>query len=109
MSEFSEQRLQQGIEQADLRVLLMVLFHMTGDQKWLKAPYSPRRDITIIAPTDAGLPEKVQREIREAAQVLLADPSREPVIGDPGDERMTEMMSACLGEKVPRQVEDQQR
>ena len=101
MNEVSTPRLQEALEQADLRALLMVLFHMTGDHKWLSAPYSPVRDILIIAPLDAGIPDPIQKEIRQAAAEILSQPDLKPVIADPGNEVMVEMMSVCLGENVP--------
>ena len=30
-----------AIAEADIRCLLMVLLHMTGDQRWLEPPYRP--------------------------------------------------------------------
>lgn len=93
--------LRSALQHADLRVLLMVLFHLTGDRRWLAPPYAPRRDVRLIAAPDAGLPPEVQQEIRDAAAEVLADPEREPAIADPGDERMLEMMRHCLGERVP--------
>jgi 4-hydroxyacetophenone monooxygenase len=33
-----------AIAEADIRCLLMVLVHMTGDQRWLEEPYKPKRD-----------------------------------------------------------------
>ena len=45
-----------AVAEADLRVLLMCLVHLTGDTSWLEPPYRPRRDVRIIAAEDAGLP-----------------------------------------------------
>ena len=90
--------LAEAIAQADLRVLLMVLFHLTGDHKWLSI--RPRRDVRLVADPDAGLAPAVQDEIRRAALVLLTQPNLKPAIVDPGDSLMVEMMSACLGEQV---------
>ena len=88
-----------AIEQADIRVLLMVLVHMTGDMRWMEPPYLPRRDVRLIPDPRAGLPESVQAEIREAAvKILRGNP--QPVITDPGNDLMQRMMSATLGEKV---------
>ena len=88
-----------AIEQADIRVLLMVLVHMTGDMRWMEPPYTPRRDVRLIPDPRAGLPESIQAEIREAAvQILRGNP--QPVITDPGNDLMQRMMSATLGEKV---------
>jgi 4-hydroxyacetophenone monooxygenase len=88
-----------AIEQADIRVLLMVLVHMTGDMRWMEPPYLPRRDVRLIPDPRAGLPESIQAEIREAAvKILRGNP--QPVITDPGNDLMQRMMSATLGEKV---------
>jgi 4-hydroxyacetophenone monooxygenase len=87
-----------AVEDADLRVLVMCLFHLTGDRAWLAEPYLPRRDVRLVAPEDAGFPDHIADQIRAAA-VEAAD--REPAVGDPGDELMVEMMSVCLGQPVP--------
>lgn len=78
----------------------MVLFHLTGDRAWLQSPFLPRRDVRLIAEPDAGLPDEIQQRVRAAAVAILSGPL-EPVVDDPGDELMVEMMSVCLGEAVP--------
>ena len=40
-TEFDAARLERALAQADLRVLLMVVFHLTGDERWLNPPYRP--------------------------------------------------------------------
>ena len=91
--------LEAAIAAGDVRVLLMVLFHMTGDESWLLPPYQPKRDVRLIPDPNAGLPEPLQAEIRRAAvEALLA--RREPAITDPGDALVARMMSVCLGETV---------
>lgn len=89
-----------AIAEADIRVLLMVLVHMSGDLRWLEPPYAPRRDVRLIPDPKAGLPESIQDEIRAAALKLLRDGDAEPVITDPGDDLMRKMMSVTLGEVV---------
>ncbi len=49
-----------AIAEADIRVLLMVLVHMSGDLRWLEPPYAPRRDVRLIPDPKAGLPENIQ-------------------------------------------------
>lgn len=93
------ERLCTALRDADLRVLLMVVFHMSGDPRWLSPPYLPERDVRLISPEDAGLPPGIQEEIRVAALDLLTAPGA-PAVEDPGDELMGRMMSACLGERV---------
>ncbi|KWV48086.1 monooxygenase [Bradyrhizobium macuxiense] len=89
-----------AIAEGDIRVLLMVLVHMTGDQKWLEPPYRPKRDVRLIPDPDAGVPKQIQDEIRAAVLNLFANGTTKPVITDPGDELMLRMMRATLGENV---------
>ncbi len=63
--------LSSAIAEADIRCLLMVLVHMTGDQRWLEPPYKPKRDVRLIPDPDAGLPAQIQDEIRAAVVRLL--------------------------------------
>jgi 4-hydroxyacetophenone monooxygenase len=91
--------LSSAIAEADIRCLLMVLVHMTGDERWLEPPYRPKRDVRLIPDPDAGLSAEIQYEIRAAVVKLFAQ-SPKPVVTDPGDELILKMMRACLGENV---------
>ena len=92
--------LSSAIAEGDIRVLLMVLVHMTGDEKWLEPPYKPKRDVRLIPDPDAGVPKEIQDEIRAAVLNLFANGAPKPVITDPGNELMLRMMRATLGENV---------
>jgi 4-hydroxyacetophenone monooxygenase len=92
--------LSSAIAEGDIRVLLMVLVHMTGDLGWLELPYTPKRDVRLIPDPQAGLPEAIQDQIRAAVLKLFANGEPEPAITDPGDELMLRMMRAGLGENV---------
>ncbi|MEK7863875.1 MAG: NAD(P)/FAD-dependent oxidoreductase, partial [Chloroflexota bacterium] len=85
---------------ADLRVLVMCLVHLTGELHWLESPYRPVRDVRLVADPQAGFAPEVQEEIRGAVTALLERGVRVPAIGDPGDELLLRMMSVCLGEPV---------
>jgi 4-hydroxyacetophenone monooxygenase len=100
---------QRAVDDADLRVLLMCLVHLTGDLRWLDPPFTPRRDARLVAAPDAGLPAEVQQEIRSAALQLLTDPPGPPAIVDPGPELMLRMMRVCLGEDVPAEYSPMMR
>ena len=89
-----------ALPDADLRVLLMCLFQVTGDRTWLSPPYQPGRDVRLIADEDAGLPRDVADEIRAAAVELLTAGPIEAAIADPGDELMLEMMRWCMSEQI---------
>jgi len=92
--------LSSAIAEGDIRVLLMVLVHMTGDERWLEPPYKPRRDVRLIPDPQAGLPPGIQDEIRAAVLKLFAHGDPKPVIADPGNDLMLRMMCATLGENV---------
>jgi len=94
-------QLVEALAAADLRVLLMVLYHLSGDTRWLADPFRPKRDVSLIADESAGLAPESAQAIRAAAAEILSAPSLQGVVGDPGDELMVRMMSACLGEAVP--------
>lgn len=92
--------LAEALEQADLRVLLMCLYQVTGDQAWLKAPFLPARDVRLVADPSAGLSPEAQERVRDAAREILTDP-RPPAIPVPDEDLLNRMMSTCLGEDVP--------
>jgi 4-hydroxyacetophenone monooxygenase len=92
--------LSSAIAEGDIRVLLMVLVHMTGDVSWLEPPYRPSRDVRLIPDPEAGVPKDIQDEIRAAVLKLFADREPEPRITDPGYDLMLKMMRVCLGEDV---------
>ena len=92
--------LSSAIAEGDIRVLLMVLVHLTGDERWLEPPYKPKRDVRLIPDPQAGMPKEIQAEIRAAVLKLFENGEPKPVITDPGDELMLKMMRATLGESV---------
>lgn len=93
----TENALKRALGAADLRVLLMALFHVTGEPRWLR--YRPARDVNLVADENAGFPPEVQEEIRSAAFEVLKDNST-PVVPDPGETLLLEMLRICLDEQV---------
>ncbi len=93
-------RLHEALHDADLRVLLMVMFHLSGDRKWLTDPYLPRRDVRLIADESAGFDAATARQIRAAAFELLSGGAPRAVVDSLDEAHMLEMMSVCLGETV---------
>lgn len=92
--------LEAALPHADLRVLLMVLFHYTGDEKWLMPPYAPRRNPRLIADEDAGLSPELQDEIRNAALEILSGETAAK-LPDPDVATLNRMMTHSLAEEVP--------
>jgi 4-hydroxyacetophenone monooxygenase len=91
--------LRDALSEADIPVLLMVLVHLTGEQKWLRAPYLPKRAGRIFAEESGGLAADLQRDVRDAAFRTLSAPSlaARPI----DDDLLREMMEVCVGEPVP--------
>lgn len=97
--QLDRQALIDALPHADMRVLLMVLYHFTGDGKWLMPPYTPRRDVNLIAAEDAGFDDDLRAEIcQAAADALLTDTA--PALPNPDEATLLTMMRHCLSEKV---------
>jgi len=92
--------LSSAIAEGDIRVLLMVLVHLTGETRWLEPPYRPKRDVRLIPDPDAGVSKEIQDEIRAAVLKLYESGEPKPVMSDPGNELMLKMMRATVGENV---------
>ena len=98
--------LRAALAEADIPVLLMVLVQLTGDRRWVREPYRPRRSTKIFGDPTGGLPESRQEEVREAAYTAVADHLARPANLDlPDSGLFIEMMSACAGESVPAEYE----
>ncbi len=78
----------------------MCLFHLTGERRWLEAPFVPARDVRLVADPAAGFDEETQRRIRTATVEVLKT-GQAPVVEAPDADLLQEMMSICLGENVP--------
>ena len=78
---------------ANIPVLLMVLYHLTGDERWLAEPYAPTRARGLSDHDTGGLPEHVQAEIRDAAEHAVRKWAQgiPPAVGHPLPERLQQM------------------
>lgn len=101
MSRPDPEELRSAVAAADLRVLLMSLVHITGDTRWIRAPFLPKRDVRLVADPTAGLSPEVQEEVRSTIIELMEQGRPATMIDDPGRDLFAEMMNACLGETVP--------
>ena len=100
---FDESLMTDALAQANIPTLLMVLVQMTGDLRWLEAPYRPRRARGMDDNTTGGLPETIQQEIRDAARdaILAWNAGRPLAIPMPPKDLRLRMLSAAVGERVP--------
>lgn len=96
-------KLRAGIEDANIPALILCLYQMTGDARWLRAPYAPERGVGIDNNDSGGLPPDIQREIRDAAFAAIGDwlDGRPLAISRPDDETLAHMLSVSMHEDVP--------
>jgi 4-hydroxyacetophenone monooxygenase len=99
----TDDRRDAALREASVPTLLMCLAQITRDPRWLQEPFLPQRDISIFAEPSGGLSEPAQQAVREALGTVLdelaAGTRTLPAL--PTDDEMVEMMSVCLGERVP--------
>ena len=94
-----------ALADADVPVLLAVLVHLSGERRWIEAPYLPKRDIAFFAEESGGLPEEIQHEVKRAArEAIMAFHAGEGAIPpEPSADLYREMMSVVVGEEVPEE------
>ena len=97
------ERFEDAVALANVPTLLMVLVQLTGDLKWLEAPYLPSKARGLSDNETGGLPEHVQAEIRAAAlrSIVAWSDGVPAAIPEPPAELLIKMMSVAMGEAVP--------
>lgn len=89
--------------EASIPTLLMCLAQITSDDKWLTAPFLPRRDTNLFHDETGGLPDELQDEVRIAAKDIfrqISDGSYQ-VRQELDTDRFVQMMRTCVAEDVP--------
>ncbi len=96
---------QAAVEVANIPTLLMVLVQLTGDLGWLEPRYRPSRGQGLDDNDSGGLPEDVQKEVRDASLKAILDwRAGKPVaIPDPDPDLLVKMLSISMGEPVPEE------
>jgi 4-hydroxyacetophenone monooxygenase len=99
----SDDVLREALSSANIPTLLLTIVHLTGDERWLADPYLPTRTVALDDNDTGGLPAERQAEVRAAALDAIRDlrDGRRPAPAAPPDERIPELLSAALGERVP--------
>jgi 4-hydroxyacetophenone monooxygenase len=96
------EQLRDGTNATNIPTLLMVVYQVTGDHRWLEAPYRPTRSLGLSDHDTGGLSPEIQSEIRAAAAAAFEhlQAGRPPAIDAPTPDQMSEMLTACVGEEV---------
>ena len=97
------QTLSEALRVANVPTLLMLLYQMTGERRWLETPYRPSRATGLGDNDSAGLSTPLQDEIRSAAfDAIMAWQDGKPLAVDsPSHDELVEMLSVAMGEPVP--------
>ena len=101
-----EARLEQALRVANMPTLTMVLFQLTGDQRWLNEPYRPER-ASGLGPNDSGgFPNGVADEIRRcsASAIMAWSRGRPAAVPIPDPELLRRMLSISMAEEIPPRV-----
>ncbi|WP_327752255.1 NAD(P)/FAD-dependent oxidoreductase (plasmid) [Sphingobium sp. SJ10-10] len=95
--------LREALNYANVPTLLLLLFQITGDARWLEAPYLPTPMVGFTDHDTGGLSEKIQAEVREAAlEAILAWKAGKPIAQPaPSAETLNHMLSVSTGESIP--------
>ncbi len=100
--------LRQGVDEANIPALLMVLVQLTGDHKYLEPPYAPRRGKGLDDNDSGGLPDEVQAEIRDAAWTAINAwlNGAAPALPRPANADLARMLAVAMTEAVPAEYGD---
>ena len=98
-----QRRFAEAVAIANIPTLLMVLVQLTGDERWLEAPFRPVRLRGMGDNDSGGLPEAAQNEVRAAAlDAILAWRGGQPVVmPEPSADTLVRMLSVAMAENVP--------
>ena len=107
-AEVNRTLLKDGIANANIPALLMVLYQMTGEATWLQEPFAPGRSPGLDDNDSGQLPDEVQTQIRTAAEEAIEAwlAGRPLAIERPTNLRLAEMLSVAMTEHVPEEYGD---
>ena len=107
-SQIDYELLRDGIGKANVPSLIMCLVQMTGNERWMKPPYTPQRGRGLDDNDDAGLSEELQDEIRDAAyDACVAWLKGAPMVRPrPSNVELASMLEVAMCENVPSEYGD---
>ncbi len=92
-----------ALEHANYPSLVPALHQLTGDRRWLAAPYRPARSRGMEDNDSGGFPADVQADVRAAVldAVLAWSAGRPAAVSSPTGPRLLELLELAVGEEVP--------
>lgn len=94
--------LETAVAEANLGCLLPVIYQLTGEEKWLSAPYLPSVTKAFEELNDGGLEPHLQAEVRDAAVDAIWNWHQGKPVAHPAPTGadLTRLMSAAMGEAI---------
>jgi 4-hydroxyacetophenone monooxygenase len=101
-STLEDDRLREALQSANVPVLLAMLVQLTGDRRWIRAPYLPVRNRGLGENTGGGFAVEIQQEVRDAAfeSIRRWRDTGEIALPDPPPDLLVELLSVMMGEEV---------
>lgn len=90
------------VSAGNVACLLPVLYQLTGEEKWLSAPYTPRSPRGFEELNDGGLPPEIRAEIHDAVTDAVLDwcNGKPPAYPSPSGAELARLMSTAMGEPI---------
>lgn len=95
--------LREALDYANVPTLLLLLYQLTGESRWLEAPYLPTPMLGFTDHDTGGLPEDVQTAVRIAAlEAIEAWQGGKPVaLPELSAETINRMLNVSTGDHIP--------
>lgn len=94
----------EGVELANIPTLLAVLCHLTGEERWTAEPFRPAPARGLNDNDTGGLPNPVQRQVRDAAVDAITDAMESGAAMTPrdlGPEALVKILATSMAEPIP--------
>lgn len=97
-----------ALEHANLPALVPILFQLTGEEKWLHAPYRPSRSRGMDNNDGGGFSREAADEIKAATvdAVLAYEAGAPPAAPSPTGSTLQNLLELANGESVPPEYAD---
>ncbi|MEY1674809.1 flavin-containing monooxygenase [Gordonia sp. ABKF26] len=91
-----------AVSAGNVGCLLPVLYQLTGEEKWLSAPYTPKSPRGFEELNDGGLPPEILAEIHDAVTDAVLDwcHGKPPAGPAPAGAELARLMSVSMGEPI---------
>jgi 4-hydroxyacetophenone monooxygenase len=93
---------------ANVPSLVAVVYQLTGEHRWLEAPFRPTRSQGMDLNASGGLSAEATAELRAAAIAAVGAwaAGARPAVPAPAGAELRELLDTVMGEPVPAEYED---